>query len=270
MAISLSDIEFFLSGGPTNSNPNNSLGGQPSSFLVLGSMNNLFSDISTEEADSGKTDYRCVYVFNESETDSLYETKVYFGEEGSGGSSVMLGTYTATEIQKVGIIGPVSSGSVEFRYDSTNFTVNWGASAGQFETNLQAALNGVAPGTSVSTSVQGNSYYFTVSFLGESDNRSHPLLVMVNNGLLAPDTPIVSISRVAEGSPINSVAPLISVETVPPTKVVFQNADESSKLIVGTLGPGDGVPIWIKRITPAGTDYMEKDYFKFKITGRPF
>lgn len=270
MAISLSDIEFFLSGGPTNSSPNNSLGGQPSSFLVLGSMNNLFSDVSSENADSGRTDYRCFYIFNTNTADTLYDAKIFIGEQGPGGSSVAVGVGNSTEIQRINIVGPVYFGNLLMRYDSAEFTAAWGSSAGEFETNLQSELGSIAPGVSVSSLVQGNNYQFTISFFGDSDKRSHPLLEVVNNGLLAPDAPIVSVSRIASGSPINSIAPTIPVDTAPPANVSFYNADESSKLSIGTLNPGDGVPVWIKRTTQPNTEYMEADYFKLKISGRPF
>lgn len=270
MAISISDIEFFLSGGSTNSNPGNSLGGPPSGFLLLGSANNLFSDVSSETASAGRTDYRCFYIANGSSADSLYEAEIYLEEQGSGGSAVSLGIRNSTDKQKISIVGPAYFGSLKLRYDSTEFTAQWGTSPEQFRTSLQEQMSIVAPGSTVQLEVQGNKYYLTIIFSGDSDNRSHPLLEVMENNLLAPDTPIVSILKVAAGSPLNSLAPSIAVETVPPSGVVFYQADESSKLSIGTLRPGDKVPVWIKRATPAGTDYVENDYFKFRITGRPF
>lgn len=266
MAIQLSDIGFFLSGGSTNSNPSASLGGSPSGSVLQGSMNNLFSDIASEDATNGKTDYRCFYVFNKSEVDHLYDAEIYLESQVANGATVSIGVQTSTEVQRISIVGPVYFGGLDMRYGSQDFTVAWGGSAGAFETNLQAGLGGIAPGVSVATEVQGNNYKFTISFLGGSDKRSHPLLEVMNNGLLAPDTPIVSVARVAEGSPINSVAPLLSVSSVPPARVSFQG----STIAVGDLGPGDGLPVWVKRVTPAGTDYIKNDGFTFGIFGRPF
>lgn len=267
MAIKPSDIEFFLSGGPTNSNPNNSIGGLPSSFPLLGSANNLFPDISSEIASSGKTDYRCFYISNESASDSLIDAEVYFEEQGPGGSVVEMGLDKSTEIQKLNIIGIVLFGSLTIRYESTQLVVPWGSSAGQFETNLQNQISSVSPGAIVSTSILGNSYNFTISF---SDNRSHSLLELLDNGLVGSDQPIVSFSRVASGSPVNSVAPTLSVDTVPPVRVLFSSPTKGSKLELGTLRPGDKVPVWIRRLTFPNTNYMESDYFRFKIIGRPF
>lgn len=267
MAIKPSDIEFFLSGGPTNSNPNNSIGGLPSSFPLLGSANNLFPDISSEIASSGKTDYRCFYISNESTSDSLIDAEVYFEEQGTGGSVVQMGLDRSTEIQKLNIIGVVLSGSLTIRYKSTQLIVPWGSSAGQFETNLQTQISSVSPGVVVSTSILGNSYNFTVSF---SDNRSHSLLEVFSNGLVGNDQPIASFSRVTSGSPINSVAPILSVDTVAPARVLFSSPTSESKLELGTMMPRDKVPVWVKRLTSPNTDYMESDHFSFKIIGRPF
>jgi hypothetical protein len=267
MAINLSDIEFFLSGGSSNSNPALSLGGAPSGFVILGTLNNLFSNVTSEQAESGRTDYRCFYVFNGSETDSLLDSEIFLESQDAGGSRAQIGVEKSTEVQRIGIVGPAYFGSLTLRYDSQVFVANWGTSAGQFEANLQSELVDIGlDGVSVSTVVSGNNYSFTISFFGASDNRSHPLLEVVQNGLLAPSTPTVSISRVSSGAPVNSVATQLSVDTVPPARVVFSD----SKIAIGTLAPGDGVPVWVKRVTSAGTEYQERDGFNFRISGKPF
>jgi hypothetical protein len=266
MAISVSDIEFFLSGGSTNSNPNNSIGGLPSGFLVLGSANNLFSDLSSETVTAGRTDYRCFYIANGNSTESLRNVEIFFSSQSSGGSSVQMGVQTSTEIQRISIAIPAYFGSLVMRYESTTFTVPWGLSPSDFKVNLQYQLSLTVPGTTVSMEVQ-DKYYFTISFLGDSNNRSHPLLEVVENNLQAPVTPTVSVTRVAGGGPINSIAPVLSVDTVSPARVLFYSADESSKLSIGTLKSGDKIPVWIKRVTGAGVDYLESDYFDFRIKG---
>lgn len=266
MAVTVSDIEFFLSGGSTNSNPNNSLGGGVSSSVLIGSMNNLFSNLTSEQAASGWTDYRCFYVINGSASDSLYDPELRVESQKEGGSSISIGVQTSMEVQTVTINGPVYYGGLDMRYESTPFSVAWGGSPATFGANLESALGSVAPGASVEVEVQGNKNQFTISFEGASDGRSHPLLEMVSNGLLAPDLPIVSISRLASGSPVNSIAPSLAVATVPPARVVFSNGGIS----IGALGPGDSVPVWVRRTTPSGTDYSKSDNFVFKISGRPF
>ena len=62
--------KVFLSGGATNSDPSLSIGGAKSSVQVSASkLNNLFDDVSGDEAAAGRIDYRMVYVQNDGATD---------------------------------------------------------------------------------------------------------------------------------------------------------------------------------------------------------
>ena len=65
MAITATDIKFYLSGGAANSNPNNSLGGIISSTAIAtGSPNTLWDDTTAAESSAGDIEYRCIYVKN--------------------------------------------------------------------------------------------------------------------------------------------------------------------------------------------------------------
>jgi len=65
MAITASDIKFYLSGGGSNSDVNAALGGAISSTEVTSaSLHNLFDKVSGAEASAGDTEYRCIYVKN--------------------------------------------------------------------------------------------------------------------------------------------------------------------------------------------------------------
>lgn len=68
MPIASSDIEFRLSGGVSNTSPAASLGGamstDPSGEITTATLNNLFDDVSGDEASSGDTEYRGIYVKN--------------------------------------------------------------------------------------------------------------------------------------------------------------------------------------------------------------
>jgi hypothetical protein len=67
MSILASDIKFFLSGGAGNLDPDASLGGIISSEQIVdGTLNNLFDDVSGAEHSAGDTNYRCIYVKNDS------------------------------------------------------------------------------------------------------------------------------------------------------------------------------------------------------------
>jgi hypothetical protein len=79
MAISASDLEFYLSGGSSNSTPDAALGGVISSSAITNaSDNNLFDDVSGDEADSGDTEYRCFYVKNNHGSITLQNSKIWF------------------------------------------------------------------------------------------------------------------------------------------------------------------------------------------------
>ena len=65
MPIVTGDIEFRLSGGAGNSDPNASLGGAKSSTeIVDATVHNLFDQVGSAEASAGDTEYRCFYVHN--------------------------------------------------------------------------------------------------------------------------------------------------------------------------------------------------------------
>lgn len=61
-------IEFYLSGGASNTAADGSLGGVISSYDIVPDalLRNLFDDVSSSEASAGDTEYRCYYVKNAS------------------------------------------------------------------------------------------------------------------------------------------------------------------------------------------------------------
>jgi len=69
MPITATDINFYLSGGATNTNPNASLGGAISTTQITdATLNNLFDDVTGAESSAGDTEYRCFYVKNDHAT----------------------------------------------------------------------------------------------------------------------------------------------------------------------------------------------------------
>lgn len=78
MPIATGDIDFHLSGGAGNSDPNASLGGVISSTEVTdASLHNLFDMVSSDEANTGDTEFRCVYVKNNHVSLTLQNAKVW-------------------------------------------------------------------------------------------------------------------------------------------------------------------------------------------------
>src|SRR4051794_9211148 len=67
MPLVQADVEFRLSGGNINTSPAASLGGFLSNtILVSDIMNNIWDDISGDEATAGRIEYRCIYAVNKS------------------------------------------------------------------------------------------------------------------------------------------------------------------------------------------------------------
>jgi hypothetical protein len=93
MAVVASDLKIFLSGGASNSNPNNSIGGIISSSEVSTTvMNNLFDNVSDAEAVAGDVEYRCIYLSNENATDTLNAAAVFIqSNTPSGDSAIAIG-----------------------------------------------------------------------------------------------------------------------------------------------------------------------------------
>lgn len=265
--ISASDISFLLSGGSSNANPDLSLGGSPSSNPVAGNLNSLFGDVLPEEATSGLVEYRCFYVSNSSETETLYGASVQTAAQATGGAFADLGSAKATESQRIEISGSPSSGSADFRIGSVAFSGTWASDAESFRTSLLESLASAGLGDiGVSVSAQT----FTLSFSGALDNKSHPLVELVANSLSGSGVVSVSISRVTTGSPINTVAPVVPTRSTPPAGVTFLPTSGSSKISIGNLGPGDSMPVWIRRTTPAGTEFKENDSVTVRLSGDPF
>lgn len=74
MPITGSDIQFRLSGGGSNADPNASLGGAMSSNAAGSS---IFDDVSSGEASTGESEYRCIYVRNAHATLTLIGAKAF-------------------------------------------------------------------------------------------------------------------------------------------------------------------------------------------------
>lgn len=272
MPISLAQIEFFLSGQSGNSDPNNSIGGTISNFPVIGSVNNLFADVTSAETETGKTDFRCFYVKNSSTEDSLFNSNIFIYSQRESGSLVQLGIEKQTDNQQIKVVGPpVITGTVIFKYKQQQINVSWGGSPTAFATNLAFGLSSAGIiGVEVSHSGSSMNHVFDLLFKGPSDYRNHPKLEVFSNNLTAVSKPIVTVTKTQEGKPINSTAPLLAAETIIPSNVEFYESSSSQKIQIGTLKPGDFFPVWIKRFTAPNTDFLERDYFIFKIQGDPF
>ncbi|MES9925977.1 MAG: hypothetical protein ABW152_18000 [Candidatus Thiodiazotropha endolucinida] len=92
MAVLAGDIDFHLSGGAANADPNVSLGGAISNNQIPdGGLHNLFDIVSGAESSAGDAEYRCLYVRNNS-AQTLFSAYVYVNVESpSVGSDELIG-----------------------------------------------------------------------------------------------------------------------------------------------------------------------------------
>lgn len=91
MAVETGDIKYRLSGGSSNSDPDASLGGVMSSEAVSGEVNALFDRISGAENAAEDVEYRCIFVTNINDTDTLYEAGIYISAQVEGGATLAIG-----------------------------------------------------------------------------------------------------------------------------------------------------------------------------------
>ena len=123
--INPSDIIFVLSNGsypPTNSDPNKSLGNTPSSVSVGTNLENLFENITTDDASAGRIDYRCFYVFNDSATDDLPSTSIYFDEQLNSPIQLTMGINIINDVQTL-------NGTINKLLSDASFSIATGVAA---------------------------------------------------------------------------------------------------------------------------------------------
>ena len=79
MAIAASDIGVYLSGGPSNTVADDSIGGAPSNTKVgSSSLHNLWDKVTGDESSAGYKDYRIVYIQNDHGTLEGENIRAYF------------------------------------------------------------------------------------------------------------------------------------------------------------------------------------------------
>lgn len=79
MAITATDVEFRLSGGAANSNPDTSLGGAQSSVAVTAGT--FFSTVTGAQAAAGRTRYRGMYLRNSHATLTYLSAGIWVGTD---------------------------------------------------------------------------------------------------------------------------------------------------------------------------------------------
>jgi hypothetical protein len=104
---------------------------------------------------------------------------------------------------------------------------------------------------------------FDIAFTGQDASKNHDTIALVTNDL-TPSLEVV-ITTLQEGAPVNTIAPEIATESVPPGGVTFFTSSEFDPVIIPKLRPGEGFPIWFHRLVEAGTTAVANDGFRLKF-----
>ena len=283
MSIQGTDIVFVLSGGANNTNASLALGGEPSQYpLSSGALNSVFSDITISESQTGLIDYRCIYVFNNNDTYSLYGTQVYIASTTSGGSVITIGIPVSTDVQRIVVTGSPTGVSPSFTviFDNLPFIVAYSSNISTWAANLQNGFNTlldthgnqvlsgvkVVPAIVPATAHTPQIVTFTISFLKADDNTNQPLATVHNN--LGPGVTISS-TKIQQGAPINSIAYSIASDTITPAGITFSSPVQSSPISLGILKAKEGFPVWIQRTTLPTSNAMQNDKLVLTVSGSP-
>lgn len=270
-----SNISIVLSGGTVNLNPDDSIGGDPSSSPILdATLNNLFADVTADQTATGYEDYRCIYMFNDGPT-PVYNFGLWIESDFSGGATMELGITNSNESQRVTISGgPITGGSFTLSYKTFPFVVNYNSDLSVWVSSFQSALDNLQDGSGnivfdspkvIAQNAGANTFVFDVSFSGLDAKRNLDKLQVASNSLISTSTISIFISTTSEGAPINTIAPEINLETTPPGGVGFYAASKQSPITLPVLNPNDGFPLWIKRTIVAGTEAVERDGFQLSF-----
>lgn len=254
-----SDIKFFLSGGSTNTNPANSLGGDYSDTLVGTELNNLFEDINTQTSSSGIIDYRCIYLFNKGQSagDWIFDSTIWTTIQKNTPAQIDLGFNLSNDVQQLTISGSVTGGYLIFKYTDlvgdiySTQPIYYNTELSYFAYLIQTELNllpTVAGG--ITCEVIQNTGFLTViiTFAGDDGNKIQNLLGVTN--YLTGTSVLTTVKKLSDGGPINTMADTIGSSTTAPQGITFFSTNENSKKVVGTLQQDEGFPIWIRRTIP--------------------
>lgn len=272
------DVRFFFSGGLTNNNPDASLGGSISAFWLTNKK--LFSDISADEAQIGKTDYRCIYInnVNEEETAVLFNVGLFLESQVEGGGEITIGTIIDNERQDVIVTNgtEVSGGHFILKYYNLvsenwiNFQVDWAEDLNDWGDNFEIAIRGLSglENVTVTPSSSGSNVTFKIDFLGNAESRYHESIEWVSSTTDFNDVgAVVTPVKVKSGGPIMLIADEISSDVVPPTNISFSNPTIVNPIDISMLRPGEFFQIWIKRVVDSSTVAIEEDGFRIRLRG---
>jgi hypothetical protein len=263
--LTTNDIAFVFSGGQGNYDPFKSLGGDPSVIEISEISQGLFNSLIDEQLKSGLTDYRCFYIFNQSQTDTLYDFYIY--TQNTSVVSCFLGLNKQNDVQKITLSGSPTTGNLVLNYNDEEFTVEFTTDIPQLALNFQEQLVDLGLlGVVVTAEAKSGFYDIIISFEGDSGFKYHPLISLVQNNL-SPATNFF-INKNQEGSPINLIIPKVANVLTAPENISFELYTSTQPLYLSSLKPLEGIPVWLKRVVSPATTKQDGLSFDFKIKGR--
>jgi hypothetical protein len=156
--------------------------------------------------------------------------------------------------------------------DSGHITASadYNANADIWAANIQKALNYASAeldGIVVTTELNSlGQRVFTLTFDGINAYKFHENLRISQNNL-TPGGSTITVSKIQDGSPIDAIATTIDTGFVRPSGVTFFDTNPLDKLFIGSLRPGDGFPVWVKRVTTPISESTEIDGFTIAYLG---
>lgn len=275
MPIDKTKIRYVYSGDGSSTSPQLSIGGTPSLQYVTGT--NLFNNVSANQALTGRVDYRCVYLVNENASDSLFATTVSMYYDAPGDVTVDFGFIFQNERQYI-FVGNFTEGTTTGSFDvkytnaqgNSTFTVNADTITNMTASVLSGMESALGAGNATVTGGQipGNPLTFQVDFVTKAGNRFHDIMETLNITLSNPSNPqpTATVQKTSNGSPVNSEADSIDIDTTAPNNVTFDATDAA----LGEMKGLDIIPIWIRRTIPAGSGAIETDGFILRVAGTLF
>jgi hypothetical protein len=255
------DISMVFSGGTQNAKQQDSLGGFPSPIPPTDDKNNLFNNVTAQQTTQGWVDYRCIYVFNDNE-DINYDASIYIEYLDDVGADVQLGFLLQNEVQSLNFSTIPTGGTFTITIQNLkSTTITWDSDPVILAARIQTAIQTV---TDCTVSIlNAGAHLYHITFDGILGNKSLSALSITDNNLTpSPINPVVA--KITNGSPINTIAPDIGDEKIPPTGILF-SASVAPGIFIGTLFSAEGFPVWVKRTVTAGFEAVENDGFNLKI-----
>ena len=186
---------------------------------------------------------------------------------------MQVGVEDRDEIQRISLTDAFpTGGTMTLSYEGVSFISTYRADLGEWALEMQDSLNALVDGNGesllndviVSAEIADLTTIFDVSFKDSDGQRKHADIIVEDNSL-SPAIVEITVSTPQQGAPINTIAPELSTELVPPTGVVFYVASSSVPITLPRLWPNDGFPFWVKRVIEPGIAAVANDGFSLRF-----